>query len=159
LITAAAVAFALVVGVGFRARLALAAEPPPPRQVTLFGVIASSKDRSIDPKLVKVAPQLRKILPGHGFRLLDVHSKRLKSGETLNGDLGDGFSASATLIPPADDNGKPAEDNGKVRIRCAVQLNQATQLETVVTTPPNQLFFCDKALSDGTRLLIGIGAR
>ena len=32
-------------------------------------------------------------------------------------------------------------------------------LATLVATPPNQLFFCDKSFPDNSRLLIGIGAR
>jgi hypothetical protein len=33
------------------------------------------------------------------------------------------------------------------------------QLESQVSTPPNQLFFSDKLLANGSRLLIGVGAR
>jgi hypothetical protein len=127
----------------------------PARQVTLFGVIATPNDPRIDPKLSKVEAQLRKLLPNHGFRLLDVKTKRLTAGQTLACDLGagaGGFQAATTLIQPID-------ENGKVQLRCAVLLNQNVQLESLVTTPPNQLFFCDKMLPDGTRLLIGIGAR
>jgi hypothetical protein len=122
------------------------------RQVTLFGVIATPYDMAVDPKLAKIAPQLRKVLPNHGFKLLGVQSKRLTAGQTVTCPLEDGFSAAATLNQPAD-------ENGKVQVRCAVLLNQAVQLESLVTTPPNQLFFCEKALPNGTRLLVGIGAR
>jgi hypothetical protein len=124
----------------------------PARQVTLFGVIASPYDLRVDPKLTRVEPQLRKLLPNHGFRLLDVQTKRLTAGQTLTCNLEDGFTAATTLI-------RPVDENGKVRLRCAVLQNQAVQLESMVTTPANQLFFCDKALGGGTRLLIGIGAR
>jgi hypothetical protein len=134
------------------ARPALAVDPPSARQVTLFGVIASPTDRRIDPKLSKVEAQLRKILPNHGFRLLDVQSKRLTRGQVIACPLEGGYTAAATLVQTAD-------DNGKVQLRCAVLFQQAPQLETLVSTPPNQLFFCDKGLNDGTRLLIGIGAR
>ena len=128
----------------------------PARQVTLFGVIATPHDLQIDPKLARVAPQLRKLLPNHGFRLLGVQSKRLTASQSLScpldGNLG--LSATTTLIQPTD-------ENGKIQLRCAVvqNPNQTVQLETLVTTPANQLFFCDKMLSDGTRLLIGVGAR
>lgn len=124
----------------------------PARQVTLFGVIASPFDPTVDPKLARVAPQLRKLLPNHGFKLLGVQSKRLVAGQTLTCDLGHGFSAGATL-------NRPVDENGKVQLRCAVLQNQIMQLESLVATPPNQLFFCEKALPDGTRLLVGIGAR
>ncbi len=124
----------------------------PARQVTLFGVIASPTDMRIDPKLAKIEPQLRKVLPNHGFKLLDVQSKRLTVGKTLTCNLGDGFTAGTTLV-------RPVDENGKVQLRCAVLLNEMVQLETLVATPPNQLFFCDKTLDNNTRLLIGIGAR
>jgi hypothetical protein len=125
---------------------------PPARQVTLFGVVASGRDLSIDPKLAKVAPQLRKLLPDHGFRLIDVQSKRLTAGESMDCDLGNGYTAAAVLV-------RPTDDNGKVQIRCVLTQGRATRLETLVTAPPNQLFFCDKAIAAGGRLLIGIGAR
>jgi hypothetical protein len=124
----------------------------PARQVTLFGVIASPFDPRIDPKLAKIAPQLRKLLPGHGFRLLDVQSKRLTASQSVTCNLEDGFTAAATLIQPVD-------ENGKVRLRCAVLQKEVVALESLVTTPANQLFFCDKLLPNATRMLIGIGAR
>jgi hypothetical protein len=31
--------------------------------------------------------------------------------------------------------------------------------DTLVATPPNQLFFCDRMIAGGQRLLIGVGAR
>ncbi len=124
----------------------------PARQVTLFGVIASPYDATVDPKLQKILPQLRKLLPDHGFKLLDVKSKRLTAGQTVMCDLGNGFTTTATLIEPID-------ENGKIPIRCAVLQNQAVLLESLVTTPENQLFFCEKGLPNDTRLLVGIGAR
>ena len=124
----------------------------PARQVTLFGVLASPHDRGIDPKLAKIEPQLRKLFPGHGFRLLDVQSKRLTAGQTMAGDLEGGYTARTTLLQPAD-------TNGKVQLRCSLLLNRTVELETVVATPPNQLFFCDKKLNGGSRLLIAVGAR
>jgi hypothetical protein len=124
----------------------------PGRQVTLFGVIAVPNDPRIDPKLARIEPQLRKLLPGYGFRLLGVQSKRLTVNESLACPLGDGYTAAATLMNPFD-------ENGKVQLRCSVLLNQMVQLESQVSTPPNQLFFSDKLLANGSRLLIGVGAR
>ena len=37
--------------------------------------------------------------------------------------------------------------------------NVNSDFATFVRTPPNQLFFCDKMLPDGSRLLIGLGGR
>ena len=115
-------------------------------------MIASPYDAAVDPKLEKILPQLRKLLPNHGFKLLDVQSKRLTASQTVTCDLENGFTTTATLIEPVD-------DNGKVQLRCAVLRNQTVVLESLVTTPPNQLFFCEKSLPNGTRLLVGVGAR
>jgi hypothetical protein len=131
------------------------ADEPPGRQVTLFAVVASANDPRIDPRLVKVSAQLKKLLPGHGFRLLAVQTKRLTEGQgPLTCDLGDGVTAATTLVNALD-------DNGKVQLRCALLVGpaQATHLETTVSTPPNQLFFCEKTLPSGQQLLIGVGAR
>jgi len=130
-------------------------QPPqeePARQVTLFGVLATPNDQGVDPKLSTVEAQLRKLVPGHGFRLLGVQTRRLTVGQALEIPLGAGFTAATTLLHPLD-------DNGKVQLRCVVQANQIPQLDTLVTTPPNQLFFCEKPLPSGERLLIGVGAR
>ncbi len=142
--------------------LALAASRParapaqalddPARQVTLLGVLASPHDPRIDPKLSRFEPQLRKLLPGHGFRLLDVQSKRLTAGQTLACDLQGGFTAEITLLQPTD-------PDGKVELRCALRRDDAVERETVVATPPNQLFFSEKPIPGGNRLLIAVGAR
>lgn len=128
------------------------AQVEPSRQVTLFGVAAVPGNPTIDPKLAKVAPQLRRLLPGHGFRLLGVKSERLQPGETLSCDLTEGWVAVTHLVDPLD-------ANGKVQLRFALDHNGASQFSTAITTPPNQLTFCDKTLPDSSRILIGIGAR
>lgn len=122
------------------------------RQVTLFGIIATPNNPMIDPKLKSIAPQLRKLLPDHGFKLLDVQSRRLVSGQSVQCKLGGGFVASTTLVTPLD-------EDGKVELQCEIVQNNLPQLGTLVATPPNQLFFCDKMLENGSRLLIGVGAR
>jgi hypothetical protein len=122
------------------------------RQVTLFGIIASPGDPTIDSRLEPIAPQLRKILPNHGFRLIDVRSKRLAVGQSLSCDLGGGFVASTILV-------RTLDENGKVELRCELMQDTIPKLATLVATPPNQLFFCDKQLPNGNRLLIGVGAR
>jgi len=124
----------------------------PARQVTIFGIVATPNDSTIDPKLKAIAPQLRELLPNHGFRLLDVKTKRLAAGQTVTCDLGGGATAATTLI-------RPLDDDGKVQLRCDLLVNDVSQHATLVATPPNQLFFCDKVLNNGSRLLIGIGAR
>jgi hypothetical protein len=124
----------------------------PARQVTVFGIVAVPNHTMMDPKLKAIAPQLRRLLPNHGFKLLDVQSKRLAAGQTVTCDLGGGSAAGITLI-------RPIDDNGKVQLRCEILQNEASQLATMVSTPANQLFFCDKTRPDGSRILIGIGAR
>ncbi len=131
---------------------ARAQQRKPGRQVTIFGIVATPNNTAIDPKLASIAPQLRELLPNHGFRLLDVKTKRLSAGQSVACDLGGGVSAATTLIQPID-------DDGKVQLRCELLENDVRQNATLVTTPPNQLFFCDKVLNNGSRLLIGIGAR
>jgi len=127
-----------------------AAEPA--RQVTLFAVIAVPGSSAIDPKLAGIQPQLRKLLPGHGFKLLDVRSKRLHRGESVRCDLGNGWTAATDLEEPLD-------QNGKIELRCKLLQNDVAQFDTRVATPPNQLFFCDRMIDNGKRLLIGVGAR
>lgn len=122
------------------------------RQVTLFGIIATPADSSVDPKLEKIQNQLRKLKPGHGFRLVDVSSKRLGPGETLSLDLKGGTVAKAELV-------EPLNARGKVRFKFTLDIKGRTDFSTFVTTPPNQLFFCEKARAGNERLLIGIGAR
>ena len=124
----------------------------PARQVTLFAVIAVPGSNTIDPKLAGIEPQLRRLLPGNGFTLLDVRSKRLHEGESVRCDLGSGWTASTDLMQPLD-------QNGKVELRCRLFQNDAVQFDTRVATPPNQLFFCDRMIDNGKRLLIGVGAR
>jgi hypothetical protein len=50
-------------------------------------------------------------------------------------------------------------ENGKVEIRCELFKEHKSQFSTLVKSPLHQLFFCQEALTDGTQLLIGIGAR
>ncbi len=123
------------------------------RQVTICGIIADPNSTAIDPKLAKIEPELRKLLPNHGFKLLDVQSKTLHPGQSVACNLkSGGYTADAILDDPLD-------ANGKVRLTCQLAQYNVVQLQTMVTTPPNQLFFCDQALANGTHLLIGVGAR
>src|SRR3954469_7223688 len=89
----------------------------PARQVTVFGIVAVPNHSMMDPKLKAIAPQLRRLLPNHGFKLLDVQSKRLSAGQTVTCDLGGGSAAGITLI-------RPIDDNGKVQLRCEILQNE-----------------------------------
>ena len=118
------------------------------RQVTVFGVIATPGSKTADTNLTTIIKtQLDKLLPKHGFKLLDAQSKRIVAGESVTCDLRNGYTVVTSLVQPVD-------ENGKVQIRCELFRDQDRQFSTVVKTPPNQLFFCQRALQDGSQLLI-----
>jgi hypothetical protein len=121
------------------------------RQVTVFGIAASPNDMTVDPKLAKVENQLRRFRPNHGFKLRGVTSERLGPEHSLTCDMGNGYSATTQLVT--------INANGKIRFKVELVINGRTEFTTFVTTPPNQIFFCEKKLTNGERLLIGIGAR
>jgi hypothetical protein len=125
---------------------------PAGRQVTVFGIIASTSRTTIDPKLDPIASQLRKLEPGHGFRLRAVTSERLAAGGHLKTALGDGLEARVSLV-------ELDAPGGKLRLGFDLVRQGQVEYRTTVVTPPNQLFFCEKPLPGGDRLLIGVGAR
>jgi hypothetical protein len=131
---------------------ARAQEMVPGRQVTVFGVLATPGQGRDDPKLKEILPQLRTALPGHSFKLLKVNSKRVVAGEAVACELGDGYVASTQLVNPLD-------ANGKVQLRFDFSLGGYPQYQTLVSTPPNQVFYINRPLGDGARLIMGIGAR
>jgi hypothetical protein len=123
------------------------------RQVTVFAVLATRNAPTADPRLSSnVKAQLRKILPDHGFKLLDVQSKNLEMNQALTSDLGGGYTAQTVLV-------KSLDENGKVQFRCNVAHEKVPEFTTLVKTPVNQLFFYERSLKNGTRVLIGVGAR
>ena len=129
-----------------------AQEMSPGRQVTVFGVLASPGQGRDDPKLKEILPQLRTALPGHSFKLLKVNSKRVVAGESVACELGDGYVAATQLVNPLD-------ANGKVQLRFDFSLGGYPQYQTLVSTPPNQVFYINRPLGNGERLIMGIGAR
>lgn len=122
------------------------------RQLTVFGVVATPDTKTVDKNLTNIKTQLDKLLPKHGFRLLDAQSKSIVAGESVTCDFRNGYTLVASLIQPVD-------ENGKLQIRCELLRDQHSEFSTVVKTPPNQLFFCQRVLHDGSQLLIGVGAR
>jgi hypothetical protein len=122
------------------------------RQVTVFGIIATPGTKTADTNLATIKTQLDKLLPKHGFKLLDAQSKPIVAGESVVCDFRNGYTAATSLVHSVD-------ENGKVQIRCELFQDQDRQFSTLVKTPPNQLFFCQRALRDGSELLIGVGAR
>jgi hypothetical protein len=122
------------------------------RQVTVFAILATADPAAIDPRLAGVETQLRKVMPDHGFKLLDVQSKRIEAKQAVSCDLGNGYKARTELV-------RPLDENGKVELRCSLALKSEPVFSALVRTPPNQLFFYERALKDGSRVLIGVGAR
>jgi hypothetical protein len=122
------------------------------RQVTVFGILATPDGSEIDPKLKKIAPQLRRIFPEHGFRLLGVETRRVEPDESVTVALGEAVDAGARLVTPLD-------PDGKAELRVQIREPGRFDFETTVNTPLNQLFFLDKRYPDGSRLIVGIGVR
>ncbi len=122
------------------------------RQVTVFAILATADPSLIDARLASVNAQLRKVLPDHGFKLLDVKSKRIEATQSVTCDLGNGYKAETVLV-------RPLDENGKVQLRCNLSQQGTKEFSTLVKTPINQLFFYERSLKDGSRVLIGVGAR
>ena len=124
----------------------------PGRQVVVFGVRATPGSKAMDPKISPiVAAQLRRTLPGHGFKLIRIKSDRVLTGGSVELPLGD-FVATAQLLNPLD-------PNGKVQMRFDLSFQDLSQFQSIVATPADQFNFFDKVLADNTHLLIGVGAR
>ena len=122
------------------------------RQVTVIGIIATPNSTTNDPRLSNIQSQLEKLKPKHGFKLLDAQSKRIETGESVACDLKNGYLSETVLV-------KALDDSGKVELRCELSHDSVRVFSTLVKTPLNQLFFCERELDDGSELLIGVGAR
>jgi hypothetical protein len=124
-----------------------------PRQVTVFAIIATPESKAVDSNLARTHAQLTRLLPHHGFKLLDAQSSRIVAGESVDCDLGHGYTAQTALV-------RPVDEDGKVQLRWELFLDKALQFSANVKAPLNQLFFCERPfLDDGSKLLIGIGVR
>jgi hypothetical protein len=122
------------------------------RQVTVFGVIATPGGKGVDAKLLRIKTQLAQLIPNHGFKLLDAQTRRMVAGDSVTCDLGTSYKVETYLVQSLD-------ENGMVQLRCELYRDQERVSSTLVKTPSNQLFFCQRALDDGSQLLIGVGAR
>jgi hypothetical protein len=122
------------------------------RQVTVFGVLATPGTKTVDSRLSRIQKQLGKLLPDNGFKLLDVRSERIVDGESITCNLGNGYALTTSLV-------KPLDENGKVELRCELFHGKVKEFSTLVKTPVNQLFFCQRALENGSQFLVGVGAR
>jgi hypothetical protein len=122
------------------------------RQVTVFGVLATPGAKTVDSRLSTIQKQLGKLLPDNGFKLLDVRSERIVDGESITCNLGNGYALTTSLV-------KPLDENGKVELRCELFHGKVKEFSTLVKTPVNQLFFCQRTLANGSQFLVGVGAR
>ena len=93
------------------------------RQVTVFGIIATPGSKTADTNLTTIKAQLDKLLPKHGFRLLDAQSKRIVAGESVTCDLSNGYTVVISLVQAVD-------EDGKVQIRCELFQDQDRQFST-----------------------------
>ncbi len=125
----------------------------PATQVVLFGVLATPGGNAMDTKISPVvAAQLRRTLPGHSFKLIQIKSDRVLVGQSVVLELGEGFATTAQLLNPLD-------PNGKVQLRFELAQFGSSLFQSVVVTPPDQFNFFDKMLPNNSHLLIGVGSR
>lgn len=123
------------------------------RHVTVFAIQATPKGKSVEGRLSGIQEHLGRLMPGHGFKLLDAETARIVAGESIECKLTNGYSVETTLV-------RPIDEDGKVQLRCELFLNGERQFTANVRTPLNQLFFCERPyLTDGSKLLIGVAAR
>jgi hypothetical protein len=123
------------------------------RHVTVFAIQATPDGKSVDGRLSGIQKHLGRLMPKHGFKLLDAQTARIVAGEAIECKLTDGYTVETTLV-------RPIDDDGKVQLRCELFLEGERQFSANVRTPLNQLFFCERPyLTDGSKLLIGVAAR
>lgn len=125
------------------------------RHVTVFAIRATPgpEAKSADGRLKDIQKHLGRLLPDHGFELLDAQTARIVAGESIACKLTHGYTLETTLV-------RPIDEDGKVQLRCELDLDGDRQFSATVRTPINQLFFCERPyLTDGSKLLIGVAAR
>jgi hypothetical protein len=123
------------------------------RHVTVFAILATPEGKSADSRLTNIQKPLSRLLPRHGFQLLDAQTARIVAGEAIECKLTHGYTVETTLV-------RPKDEDGKVKLRCELSLDGERQFSATVRTPLNQLFFCERPyLTDGSKLLVGMVAR
>jgi hypothetical protein len=131
------------------------AQVPTDRQVVMFAVVATPNSTSMDPKITPVvAAQLRKTLPGHGFKLIQVKSQRVLPNHPVALDLGGGYETAATVLNPLDINGKV-----QIKFELTNTDEGIPQFQSIIATPTDQFNYFDKMMPDNSHVLIGVGAR
>lgn len=121
-------------------------------QITAMTILAEKGTGQLDPKLETVNDRLLQILPGHFFKLIEGRTTRLEENQFFTIKASQDSKLSVTLKQATTDEGK---------VELVLKLNRKNQqvFESVVKTPPNQLFFVDQKISDTQRQLIAVGAR
>ena len=74
-------------------------------------VLATPGAKTVDSRLSTIHPQLDKLLPDSGFKLLDARSEHIVDGESITCNLGSGYTLKTSLV-------KSLDENGKVELRC-----------------------------------------
>lgn len=152
-LVARALALAAALGIASPTPAPAAWQGPPARQVVVFGVMAKPGSTEMDPKIAPVVQaQLRRLLPNHGFEIIKIKGDRVTANRTVKCELGPSSAATAKLL-------KPVDGNGKVQMHLELTIDGMSQFQTIINTPPDQFNFFDKALPNGNRLLVGVGAR
>lgn len=115
-------------------------------------ILAEKGTGELDPKLETVNDRLLQILPGHFFKLIEGRTSRLEEKQFFTIKASQDSKLSVTL-------NQTATEEGKVELVLKLNRNNQQVFESVVKTPPNQLFFVDQKISDTQRQLIAVGAR
>lgn len=135
-----------------RAAVKMRASEDLARQVTVFGVVAIPGGKGVDAKLLRLKTQLAQLIPNHSFKLLGAQTSRMVAGDSIPCDLGNSYRVETCLVQPLD-------VNGMIQLRCQLYRDEERLFSTLVKTPANQLFFCQRAFGEDSQLLIGVGAR
>jgi len=122
------------------------------RQVTVMVIRAKKNAPTTDPKLAPFESRLTQLLPEFGFSLENGKSRELAEGEALDLMLKMEKKLSVRMVDAEDADGKV-----QMKVRC--ETGSQVLIDSMIRTPPNQLFFLDHRIDDTEHLLIAVGAR
>lgn len=122
------------------------------RQVTVMTIQAIKGGGPFDQRLANVSAQLSQILPGHQFKLIEGRTRRITTKEAFTVKAGENSVLTIEMR-------EPFSADGKVHLNLRLAIAGRETFESVIKTPPNQLFFLDRRLNEKDRLLIAVGAR
>ena len=122
------------------------------RQVTVFGVLATPGAKTVDSRLSNIHPSVGQVASRERIQAPRRPQRAHRRWRIDHCNLGNGYTLTTSLV-------KPLDENGKVELRCELFHDKISEFSTLVKTPVNQLFFCQRALKNGSQFLIGVGAR